>query len=149
MADHTDDELLDALQHTLELLDPTPDHVIEQARAALAWHGIDAELAELVFDSDTAALSGVRGGEAARQITFHAPGLEIEVEIVSERVRTVLGQLVPAQHADVEVRHTAGSLGTATDALGRFTFEGIHAGPIKLTVVTSTGTRVQTEGLTI
>jgi hypothetical protein len=149
MADHTDDELLDALHHALELIDPTPDHVIEQARAALAWHGIDAELAELVFDSDTAALAGVRGGEAARQITFHAPGLEIEVEVVSERVRTVLGQLVPAQHATVDVRHSTGTVGTTTDALGRFTFEGIGAGPIKLTVETDTGMRVQTEGLTI
>lgn len=149
MADHTDDAVLDALQHVLETVDGPPAHVLEQARGALAWRGIDAELAELVFDSDTAALSGVRGGDAARQITFQAPGLEIEVEVVSERVRTVLGQLVPAQQADVELRHGDRTASATTDVLGRFTFEGIAPGPVKLTVVTASGTRVQTEGLTI
>ncbi len=149
MADHTDDEVLDALEHALAIIDPTPTHVLEQARAALAWHGIDAELAELVFDSDTASLSGVRGGEAARQITFHAPGLEIEVEVVSERARTVLGQLVPAQDAHVELRNTEQVLRTTTDVLGRFTFENVAPGAVKLTVETGDGARVQTEGLTI
>lgn len=149
MADHSDDEVLAALQHVIETVDPVPAPVLEQARAILAWRGIDAELAELVFDSDTAALSGVRGGEAARQITFHAPGLEIEVEVVSERARTVLGQLVPAQDAEIELRNSSQTLRMRTDALGRFTFDAVAPGPVKLTVATGDDVRVQTEGLTI
>lgn len=149
MAEHSDDQVLAALQHVLETVDPTPAHVLEQARGALAWRGVDAELAKLVFDSSTAALAGVRGGEAARQITFQAPGLEIEVEVVSERSRTVLGQLVPAQHAEVELRNARQTLRMRTDALGRFTFDAVAPGPVKLTVATGGGARVQTEGLTI
>lgn len=149
MAEQSDEEIVTVLRHVLETVDPTPAHVLEQARAAFTWRGVDAELAELVFDSDTAALAGVRGGEAARQITFHAPGLEIEVEVVSERVRTVLGQLVPAQHAEVELRNSTRTLRTRTDALGRFTFDAVAPGPVKLTVATGEGARVQTEGLTI
>lgn len=145
-----DVEILQALQRMFDMVDPPPEHVVAHAREAFAWHGIDAELAELVYDSDTVTTpAGVRGGADARQVTFRAPGLEIEVEVESERARTVIGQLVPAQAAQIELRQENRTLRTAADTLGRFSFDGIAPGAIKLTVVTESGARVQTEGLAI
>lgn len=150
MTDHNERELLDALQRVLEAVDAPPAHVIANAREAFTWHGVDAELAELVYDSatETAPLA-VRATEASRQVTFRAPGLEIEVEVVSERARVVIGQLVPAQAASIELRQGNATRTTDADALGRFTFDDVTPGAIKLTVVTASGATVQTEGLTI
>ncbi|MBW3603311.1 MAG: hypothetical protein KY460_00125 [Actinobacteria bacterium] len=148
--DTAEAEVLQALRRMFDVVDPPPAHVIAHARDAFAWHGIDAELAELVYDSAVAATpAGVRGDEDARQMTFRAPGLEIEVEVVSERTRIVIGQLVPAQTASIELRQGGRTLRAEADALGRFSFDGIAPGAIKLTVVTESGTLVQTEGLTI
>lgn len=143
-------DLLQTLQRMFDAVDPPPAHVLAHARDAFAWHGIDAELAELVYDSAaTAVPTGVRGGHDARQMTFRTPGLEIEIEVTSERARIVIGQLVPAQTAVIELRQDGHTLRTEADALGRFSFEGIAPGAIKLTVVTDSGACVQTEGLTI
>jgi hypothetical protein len=150
VTDDTERTILEALQRVLETVDPPPDHVIANAREAFTWHGIDAELAELVYDSATEpAPVAVRTAEAARQVTFRAPGLEIEVEVVSERARIVIGQLIPAQTATVELRRDDETRETTADTLGRFTFTGVTPGAIMLTVVTSSGVVVQTEGLTI
>ncbi len=147
MSDDTD--VLQALQRMLDAVDPPPAHVVAHAREAFAWRGIDAELAELVHDSATAVAGGVRGTEAARQMTFRAPGLEIEVEVVAERTRIVVGQLVPAQEASVELRSGDRTAQTDADALGRFSFDDVASGAVKLTVVTAAGARVETEGLII
>jgi hypothetical protein len=150
VTDHDERELLDTLRHVLEVVDAPPAHVIANAREAFTWHGVDAELAELVYDSatETAAVA-VRSTEASRQVTFRAPGLEIEVEVVSERARIIIGQLVPAQTASIELHEGDSVRTTEADALGRFTFDGVTPGAIKLTVVTAAGATVQTEGLTI
>ena len=148
--DDRDVDLLQALQRMFDVVDPPPQPVVAHAREAFAWRGIDAELAELVYDSDAARTpAGVRGGADARQMTFRAPGLEIEVEVESERARIVIGQLVPAQAAEIELRQEHRTLRTEADALGRFSFDGIAPGPVKLTVVTESGARVQTEVLAI
>lgn len=146
----SDADLLQAVQRMFDVVDPPPAHVVDHARGAFAWHGVDSELAELIYDSDAApASSGVRGGAGARQMTFRAPGLEIEVEVVSERTRIIIGQLVPAQGATIELRQHDHTARAEADSLGRFTFDGVTPGAIKLSVVTESGATVQTEGLTI
>lgn len=149
MTDDPDTTLLDTLRKAIASFDGPPAAVVANARDAFLWHGIDAELAELVYDSATTTLSGVRATEAARQITFRAPGLEIEVEVVSERARIVVGQLVPPQAATIELAEADRIHRTDADALGRFTIDGVAPGPVKLTVVTEAGARIHTEGLTI
>jgi hypothetical protein len=129
-----DDELLELLGRALRVADPVPEHVIEAARAASTWRTIDQELAELVFDSAT-ELAGVRSEDTARQLTFRAPGVEIEVMVVDESKRRVVGQLVPPQAATI--RLTGGDRETeqVVDRLGRFTFDGVPPGPIRLSVL--------------
>ena len=147
MTDHTDDQILDALASALAELDPPPAHVIAGAKEALTWHAIDADLAQLVYDSQADHGAEVRG--ETREITFRAPGIEVEVMVTADQQRTLLGQIVPAQTADIELRHGGDRDRAQADTLGRFRFERVASGPVKLTVVTPTGTRVQTEGLVI
>src|SRR5262245_45371457 len=47
----TDEELLTALREVAGRADPAPDEVILAARSAIAYRRMDAELAELLYDS--------------------------------------------------------------------------------------------------
>lgn len=149
MTEHEDAELLAALAQVFERIDPLPEHVIASARDVFVWQSLDAELAELVYDSKAQDSTLVRGSDTTRELTFRAPDIEVEVMVVSEPDRSLIGQVVPAQQTDVELLHRAGTATTTTDALGRFTFDRVPDGPVKFIVVTASGTRVQTEGLVI
>jgi hypothetical protein len=116
--EHAADELLGRLGEALLAADPVPERVLAGARAAFTWRTIDAELAELVFDSATEP-TGVRGGveDTARQVTFQAPGVEIEVMVIDDGSRRIVGQLVPPE-PERPVRIGAGSwLGHGTVVL--------------------------------
>lgn len=128
---HDDEQLLVELRAALDGVDPVPESVSAAARDAFAWRTIDAELAALSYDSllDDKELSGVRSGSAARMLTFEADELTVEIEV--ERGR-LIGQLVPPQPGDVEVRHSGGSLSVRADDLGRFVAEGVPRGPFSL-----------------
>lgn len=128
----TDDQLMADLARVLELTDPVPAPVTAFAKASFGWRDLDAQLAELVYDSAEAGLVGVRGGEQARQLTFRAPGVEIEVELVSEQTRRIVGQLIPPQETTVELRFDGSAMETTTDRLGRFSFDKVPTGPISL-----------------
>ncbi len=148
-----DDELVDLLSRALRRTEQPPAHLRDAALMAHAWHNIDAELAQLVFDSlvpDPAAdeLVGVRSDDGPRQITFEAPGVEIEIMLAGD-TRTMVGQLVPAQVADVQLAVSDRVLSTDSDELGRFRFEGIDPGPIRLTVLGSNHRAVHTEWIVI
>ncbi len=144
MRDWTDEELVARLRRVLEVSDPVPESARAAARAAFTWRSIDAELAELVYDSATEGLVGVRGAEAARQVTFRAPGVEVEVMVAEDRQRRIVGQLVPPQTARVELQSAGGNRAAEADSLGRFTFDDVPAGPARL-VVTAREVTVVTE----
>jgi hypothetical protein len=149
MTEHEDAELLAALGDVFDRVDPPPEHVIAGARDVFVWQSLDAELAELIYDSKAQDSMLVRGSDSTREVTFRASDIEVEVMVVSERHRSLVGQVVPAQETDVELLHAAGTTSARTDALGRFTFDRVPAGPVKLVVRTALGARVQTEGLVI
>ncbi|HET6751815.1 MAG TPA: hypothetical protein VFL71_21420 [Actinomycetes bacterium] len=129
-----DEALLEELRGAAHRFDPPPPAVLEAARASLTWRTIDAELAALEFDSavDQAA-AAVRSGEGPRLLTFSAPGLNIEVEVspLGPR-RQLVGQLVPAQAARIDVRHAGGVTTVQADQLGRFGVDAVSAGPVSL-----------------
>jgi hypothetical protein len=129
-----DQALLEELRGAARRFDPPPPAVLEAARASLTWRTIDAELAVLEFDSavDQAA-AAVRSGEGPRLLTFSAPGLNIEVEVspLGPR-RQLVGQLVPAQAARIDVRHAGGVTTVQADQLGRFGVDAVSAGPVSL-----------------
>jgi hypothetical protein len=139
----SDDELLALVGRALRTADPVPDHVVHGARAAWTWRTIDEELAELVFDS-AAELTGVRSEDTARQLTFRAPGMEIEVMIVDEASRRIVGQLVPPGAFTIRVLAGDEEHEATTDRLGRFAFDAVTPGPVRLAVTDADGTHVVT-----
>jgi hypothetical protein len=145
MNDHTDDQLLATLADALRRADPVPEHVLVGARGAFTWRTIDAELAELVFDS-AVETTGVRSADTARQVTFQAADVEIEVMVIDDGERRIVGQLVPPSQATVRLTSGDSVAETASDELGRFTFAGVRPGPVRMSVLDSSGTPlVQTE----
>ena len=141
----SDDELLALLGQALAAADPPPAHVLDGARAAHTWRTIDTELAELVFDS-ARELTGVRSENVKRQVTFEAPGIEIEIMVVDEETRRLVGQLIPPQESKIELVSDHGVNSMTTDHLGRFSFDQVAPGPVRLVVKGNDGRPlVQTE----
>lgn len=135
-----DDALLELLGEALRTTDPVPEHVMAAARGAVAWRTIDQDLADLVFDS-SAELTGVRDPNAARQLTFRSDDVEIELMLVDPAQRRLVGQLVPAQSTTVRLESTEGQIEQTTDRFGRFSFERVRTGPVRITVPATENTR--------
>jgi hypothetical protein len=131
-----EEKLLGELRRLAAEVDPVPDEVLGYARAALGWRRVDAELAELLTDSELAAPPGTRGG-AVRTVTFRTADLELDVEVHARDpgVRLV-GRLAPAASAQIEVQRDDGSVGPAgdTDEHGRFRLELPAGGRIRLAI---------------
>ncbi len=138
----SDERLLAELRAGLDRTDPPPPRLSTVAKAALTWSTIDAELAELTFDS-ARDLAGVRAETVQRQVTFETADLEIEVMLVDGDSRRLVGQLVPAREASVVM--VAGDdaeperFTTMTDHLGRFGFDEVPATPVALVVLDTDG----------
>ncbi len=146
-----DDQLLSLLARALDAADPVPDAVLDAAKGAYTWRTIDAELAALVFDSAAEDLVGVRSEQPTRQLTFSTPGVEIELAVVSETERRIVGQLVPPQEAKIVLHSGDEERSIETDSLGRFTFDDVPAGAIRLTCTPGggEGAVIQTEWIVI
>lgn len=131
-----DEQLIDELRTAAARLDAPPLQVIEAARAAFAWRTIDAELAELTYDSllDDRPLAGIRGSGGAQVLSFEASDVSLDLEIAAQpgERRRLVGQLAPPQPASVEVRTLGGTTATQTDELGRLLVEDVSPGPLSL-----------------
>ncbi len=144
-----DEELLAELQDAGRL-DAVPSEAVAAARAAFMWRTIDAELAELTYDSllDDQPLAGVRSTTPARFLSFASEpaNLTVEIEVLSEaETRRLVGQFVPGQRGEVEVRHASGSLTIEVDELGRFTVDDLTPGPVSLRCQAASGATVATD----
>src|SRR3954447_17823964 len=124
------EELLAELRVAGLVVDPVPERVTFAANASLAWRTIDAELAELTYDSalDADRLTLVRGAAAARMLTFSTAGLTVDIEVEEHdgRLRLIAGR-APAEPAVVAIRHPEGSIEVETDETGRFRSELVPA----------------------
>jgi hypothetical protein len=133
--DGADVRLLAALREVAGSADPVPPAVVQAAKESLTWRSIDAELAELAYDSllDDALLVGTRADTAPRSLTFEAADVVVEIEVVDTGAqRRLLGQLVPPRPADIQVRHSGGMIRVPADEVGRFSAAGVAAGPVSL-----------------
>lgn len=127
--DPTDDALFDELKDALEAADSVPDDVIAAAKESFTWRTVDAELAELVFDSAIDEVAGVRGDSSERQVTFRTKDLEIELMVTGRRIT---GQLVPPQVATVELAAGEDTRTVEVEESGTFTFDDVPLGPVSL-----------------
>jgi hypothetical protein len=132
-----DDALLEELRALAARLDPVPERVQEGARAAYTWRTIDAELIALTSDSaleQEREQALVRATTGPRVLVFESEQISIEMEVTpdSQQHLRIVGQLVPATQAEIEVQQGAGALTTQSDELGRFLIEGLSPGPARL-----------------
>ena len=152
MPDEPDDRLTDELRRLASRLDPVPPELLDAAAGAFAWRDIDAELAELVFDSllDTDEASLVRGAPERRLVSFTGGGLTIDVEVTSAGPeRTVMGQIVPPQRGVVDIRRRQETVSIEADELGRFRSGPLPPGPLSLRLRPAGGAPVVTDWLAL
>ena len=71
MRDWDDDRLLAALGQALKAREAVPSWFIETGKSAFAWHDIDAELAQLTYDShqDQHAVAMLRSEDLKEGLT--------------------------------------------------------------------------------
>ena len=145
-----DDVLLAALREALAAREAVPAAFIEAGKSAYAWHNIDAELAQLTFDSlrDAEMTASTRSESASiRALTFQSARLTIEVEITDD---ALLGQLVPPQGGAAEMQTQTGHISaTSIDEVGCFAIEPKPDSAFRLRIRTEGQADVVTGWLTI
>lgn len=130
MARRLDDtELLDLLGRVLDRTDPVPPDAVAAALAA-DWATLDADLAELTFDSllDDAAVTLRHGEDDVRSLTFTAGDRTVEVDVTPDEL---VGRVDPAGDVPVEVVQPRGRRQVRLDDLGRFRTP-VGPGPLRL-----------------
>lgn len=133
-ANQQEERLLSLLRRGLDQSDRSPADVNEFAKAALSWRTIDADLAQLSYDSSEESNSvSVRGVATSRLLAFEAGELTIDLEH-EPLSGHLLGQLEPAGLMTVELHMLDTVLVTESDELGRFSFDGIQSGPFALVI---------------
>lgn len=140
-----DEGLLARLRDGLAESDTVPSDVTSFAKAAFSWRTIDAELAELDYDSvDEDLPAGVRSSSTARMISFQAGQWMLDVEF-DETAGRLLGHISPQDEYTIEL-HSSGALFTVqSDELGRFEANGVSSGPLSLVLRFSDGTVIKTQ----
>jgi hypothetical protein len=152
MSGSTDDPLLSSLRRITSEVDPPPALTRELGYAAFDLRNLEAQLAELSWDSVLGGeeLAGTRGRTDLRMMTFETPQLAIELQ-VSQRGgrRTLLGQVVGDDPVEVTVEGDAGCRKVEVDDLGTFRAEDLASGRTRLHVTTASGSTVTTSWVTI
>jgi len=151
MRDGWDDErLLGALREAMRARQAVPSWFVETGKNAYAWHNIDAELAQLIYDSKSDRLgAAVMRSETAsiRALTFTSAHLSLELEVTES---SLLGQIIPPRAGTVEIHTRAGATTTTeVDEIGCFAVDPIPAGPFRLRCRTADGADVLTGWITI
>jgi hypothetical protein len=144
-----DDELLAALGEAIKARDAVPSWFVQTGKNAYTWHNVDAELAQLTYDSrtDADAMAVARSETASiRALTFTSAHLSIELEVADG---SLLGQVVPPQAGTLETRSKAGMTTSPVDETGFFAVEPIPPGPFLLRFGTADGVSVMTGWITL
>jgi len=145
-----DERLLAALSEAMKARQAVPSWFIETGKNAFAWHNIDAELAQLTYDSneDRREAAVMRSETASiRALTFTSPHLSVELEVTEN---SLLGQIIPPRAGALEIHTRAGEISTTeVDEIGCFAVDPIPDSPFRLRCHTADGTDVLTGWITI
>ncbi|WP_410644059.1 hypothetical protein [Amycolatopsis sp. lyj-346] len=140
-----DDELMDVLRAAADRADPVPDLVLRQARAALTTRDLDAELAELAFDSDLAEAGTVRAdGDDVRLLSFEAARVSVELQVEYANGRVSLRGLITGATGDAVIEVAGERHTRPIGAEGWFTAAGLPRGATRVKVTAADGTTVTT-----
>jgi hypothetical protein len=151
MRDGWDDErLLTALSEAMKARQAVPAWFVETGKNAFAWHNIDAELAQLTYDSnvDRREAAVMRSETASiRALTFTSAHLSVELEVTEH---SLLGQIIPPRTGTLEIHTRAGEVSSVeVDEIGCFAVDPIPDTPFRLRCHTADGTDVLTGWVTI
>ncbi len=151
MRDGWDDErLLAALGEAIKASQAVPSWFVETGKNAFAWHNIDAELAQLTYDSnqDKREAAVMRSETASiRALTFTSVHLSLELEVTES---SLLGQIIPPRAGVLEIHTRAGEISTTeVDEIGCFAVHPIPDSPFRLRCRAADGTDVLTGWITI
>ena len=144
-----DEQLLAALGEAMRAREAVPEWFVETGKNAYAWHNIDAELAQLTYDSlvDRERAAAVRSEAASiRALTFTSTRLSIELEVAES---SLLGQIIPPRAGTLEVHTTAGVTSSPVDEIGCFVVDPIPSSPFRLRCRTEDGADVLTGWITL
>lgn len=124
-----DTELLRLLGQVLDRTHAIPPDAVATARAA-DWATLDAELAELTFDSllDDPEIALRDEGDDVRSLTFTAGDRTVEVDLTPDEL---VGRVDPAADLPLEVVQAGGRRRVGLDDLGRFRAP-VDPGPLRL-----------------
>jgi hypothetical protein len=116
-----DDALERLLSGGLDGVERVPATALDAAYGAIGLVTVDAELAGLIYDSRQPELALTRNEEAgARIVTVANDHLTIDLELLGDG-RTIVGELQPAEPAQVEVETVGHDRVTVSaDEFGRF-----------------------------
>ncbi|MCU1676925.1 MAG: hypothetical protein JWM93_1683 [Frankiales bacterium] len=159
-----DAELLTRLGGVVRSADPVPETVRALARASFGLSRLDAELAELVSDSDGAVSGPGSASSGVRLLTFETGNLAIEAVVSTMGAhRSILGKVLevgpPSGNVCLEdafglqadePEETAGWCcdDVALDEFGGFRFDGLSSGTVRLVVTLADGRIVATRWFT-
>jgi hypothetical protein len=143
---HDDDHLFASLREALREAEETPPRFVEMGKAAFAWHNIDAELADLTYDSsmvEAQPVGTMRAQDASlRALTYATADLTIEIEITAD---AVLGQILPPQAGSASTYLAAGPVAeTSVDDMGFFAIRPVPTSSFRLRCVTASGLDIMT-----
>ena len=146
MRDAWDDEhLLASLREAERARRAVPAEFVQAAKTAYAWHNIDAELAQLTYDSqrdDTRSVIVRSETASVRALTFTSASVTIELEVTGH---SVLGQISPAREGTIEAQTSAGAIMVIpVDEIGCFSVDPKPTSPFRLRCRTADGTDVVT-----
>ena len=147
--DWDDEQLLAALGEAMRARREVPEWFVETGKNAYAWHNIDAELAQLTYDSsrDHDTVGAVRSEAASiRALTFTSGRLSIELEVGEG---SLLGQVIPPRAGTVEAHTKTGVTTWPVDEIGCFAITPIPISPFRLRCRTEDGVDVLTGWITL
>lgn len=141
-----DEQLLAALGEAMKARQKVPSWFVETGKNAYAWHSIDADLAQLTYDSRTdrrAPAAAAARSEAAsiRALTFTSARLRMDLEVAEG---SVMGQVTPARAGILEIHTKAEIRTTEVDEIGCFAVNPVPATPFRLRYRTTDGADVVT-----
>lgn len=144
-----DDHTLDLLRASLDSMPldllpgqtSPPGSVLDGARWVHDWLNMDAELAELTFDStENVELAGIRSTGSLRELTFVSGDRTIEIEIEpGRRAVDVSGMVDPPVSGTVQLVVGGEVFAGEVDESGAFAIAGLARGTALAFVETPTG----------
>jgi hypothetical protein len=126
---------LHALDDVLSEEEPIPPALIVAAQESYTWFDVDAELAELLFDSANGELALLRSDGERRLLVFGSSERAVQFETVRRGDRfDLVGFVTPGRAEEVHAQRQGDEVSVAADDGGAFTLSDIAGGMVRLVV---------------